>query len=516
MAYPDVTVTVSDGALGYYPQVVGTGRAKIGVCTSGVVGTTYACNTIDDVKNNLGNGPLAEAVAYDLAIAGAPVYATVATAGNVGTTSAVTKTGSSPTVTASASSPKDSYFVKLTVSTANTSSTGASTFAVSLDDKANSVSGAAATTIAPISLASTNSVAISDSNGISTGIVVSIAAGTTVVGDTYQFRCYEPSMTLANAQTALAALAATPYSYQFVHVVGAQTGATDSTNVTTALAFIAGVDTTIGTSFTATKRWIRAICDMPDIAAVDGVFTSAWDALVVSGAASTTTLRTGAGAGHVGFSSALNGTVKRRCVSTLAAARIGSNITSGQQQIDAAYFGAGAYPGITPNGLYRDERAMGTSLNDSRFITMRTVLGRTGYYLTSTPMLTSSTSDYKYLTNGMIMDIFTAIVNDTMIDCVNIGVRVNANGTIYAADAIVIENAITSRAQQSLPWDGASAKISPPTGTTPIAQVDRTNNVLSTGIINVRGRITPLGYVRSIALNVGYNNVTITNAVKVQ
>ena len=86
--------------------------------------------------------------------------------------------------------------------------------------------------------------------------------------------------------------------------------------------------------------------------------------------------------------------------------------------------------------------------------------------------------------------------------------------TVKRIDPVV--GPVTSRVQQYLPWDGSSAKISPPTGRTPIAMVDRTNNVLSTGIINVKGRITPLGYIRAIALNVGYNNVTITNAVKVQ
>src|SRR5687768_10367099 len=90
---PDATLTIKDGALGLVPANTNGTQALIGTCSSGTANTVYSFSDITTLKDTLGTGPLVEAAAYVLAIAGGPVVCVKAPSTTAGTNSAVVLTG---------------------------------------------------------------------------------------------------------------------------------------------------------------------------------------------------------------------------------------------------------------------------------------------------------------------------------------------------------------------------------------------------------------------------------------
>jgi hypothetical protein len=144
---------------------------------------------------------------------------------------------------------------------------------------------------------------------------------------------------------------------------------------------------------------------------------------------------------------------------------------------------------------------------DNRAIAMLTRRGKNGFFFAGSPMLTSGTSDFKFLPNAMVIDKICYKTRELMADYINSFVNVNANGTIYEADAVQIENAISGPL-----LDYVSGQISPPSPDYPVVTINRTNNITSTGILAVKVRVTPKGYARTITINIGFNNVLTTSA----
>src|SRR2546421_288132 len=72
---PDVVIQIQDGALGQTPASVANAQAKVGICSDGIVGQVYSFSDIGGAQQSLGQGPLVDAIAHTLAVAGGPVYA---------------------------------------------------------------------------------------------------------------------------------------------------------------------------------------------------------------------------------------------------------------------------------------------------------------------------------------------------------------------------------------------------------------------------------------------------------
>ena len=77
MALPKITQIIQDGSLGIVPPSPANVVAKLGVCSSGTVNTVqqFSGPSVKVIKDALGTGPLAEAAAHSLEIAGGPVTA---------------------------------------------------------------------------------------------------------------------------------------------------------------------------------------------------------------------------------------------------------------------------------------------------------------------------------------------------------------------------------------------------------------------------------------------------------
>lgn len=94
MALPDVTTTIQDGALGITAGTADIQSATLGICEKGTVGTVYSFSDPQAAYDELGEGPLTEAVALKLAVTGGTHYAVPLTPLFDGAASAsVTKVG---------------------------------------------------------------------------------------------------------------------------------------------------------------------------------------------------------------------------------------------------------------------------------------------------------------------------------------------------------------------------------------------------------------------------------------
>ena len=493
MTLPDITVNQRDGSNGQLSTGSGTLRAKMGVSSSGTAATIIEINSLDDVQTKLVSGPGAEACAFDVQQNGpgilfVPINGSVA--GSLGTIASVGG-GTAPTVTGT---PKSSYDVIVTL--VDGGAVGTSTFTYSLDN--------GYTTSAKAVTAST--VALNEPiTGAGTGLTINFGAGTYTAGSTHKIAAYAPHFGTSDLTAGFTALLADPRAWPVVHIVGANHGTSvDATNCAAAATLAATVEAQMGAAFTA-ARDACAIMDPPDLYA-RGAQTTTFDTALSSAFASFAGKRTWMGSGYVDLLCPLTGLVRRRPGTWPVVNRVGGNIVNGLLADDPAYVGAGSLPSVVK--LWRDERSQ-PAAHDARMMALRTHVRRPGFYVSSSIGLTAAGSDYSYLPNRLVMDYFTSVMRDAVAPFLSTKLRVNPNGTIYELDAIDIETALTS---QIVALVLAQGYISPPTSTTPLITVDRTNNLRTTSTLKVRGRATPLAYARNIAVDIGFNPTVLVTA----
>lgn len=99
MANPDTTETISDGALAFASGDVSRDVVHMGVSSKGSLTSLQAFTDPADVVATYGKGPLPEAMASSLEIAGGTVYGMRILTSAAGTNSTITQTGTGPTLT---------------------------------------------------------------------------------------------------------------------------------------------------------------------------------------------------------------------------------------------------------------------------------------------------------------------------------------------------------------------------------------------------------------------------------
>jgi hypothetical protein len=558
---PDVTFNILDGQLGQVPSSVANASVKIGVCSDGTVGTIYSFGDTSTLST-LGVGPLVEALGDTLSVAGGTQYGLPVnvTNSNYGTAGSVTHTGTGSGTVSATFAPKSAIAMK--VSAGGTLGTATVQFSIN----GGAYGSPVATTTGPWSyaipgtlttvtvaagtyvlndvytIATDGSVSLSGSGPAASNVtqasspmdvydvLVSIttagAVGTAVftysvdggnitsaqiataakyaipgtgvvlnfgstftAGDTYAFSTTAASYTNGDLTTALATTLNSAIEFGFVHVVG------QGANSAAAAATAAVVDAAMTTAETA-YRFIFALMGCP---------TSEGDSTVAAAFNSFSSKRVAVCAGDVRHISSLTGRIERRNCAFVVASRI-SAVPAAE---DIGYVGSskGSIPHIDPtngNGLYRDESKT-PLLDAARFITMRTFAGRPGYYITTGRTMAPGGSDFTYLTNRRVMDAACRIARQALLKYVNSSVRVNSDGSIDERDAKVLENDVNGQIQAAL------LAYSPPQISASSVIVNRSANILSSGIEPVSIRITPLGYARQIATSIGLNNPALVS-----
>jgi hypothetical protein len=460
MALPEVTLTITDGALGIVPEAIDGISAKVGCCSLGTPATLYSFSDIKTLVATLGVGPLVEASAHLLAVAGGPVYCVPATIATQGAASAIVKgREASPTVTV-AGNAKDAYEARVLFTGAG--DRGVAIFKYSLDGGDN---------YSPLIVVPSGG----DYLMPDTGLTLTFPAGSYAVADLYTFTSTAPAFDTTGLAAAMAALAADPREWRFVHVVGQATNAAGSASVAAAL------DTALTTA-QSSYRYVRGLVDGADDT----------DANFITAFASTAPLRTGVAVGMVELASSVTGRLHKRPAGWVAAARM----AKAPVHEDLGRVASGSLPGVSK--LYRDERVT-PGLDAQRFTTVRSFVGLPGSFITSGRTLAPVTSDFQLFQHGFVVDKGCRITRTALLRYLNDDVRVNAtSGFILEEDAQSIESDIKGQLEAAL--------IAPGNASAVVVKVSRTENMLSTQTLPVTVRIIPKGYARFIAADIGLLN----------
>lgn len=429
----------------------------------GITATIYGETNPTQAQADLGAGPLAEAVCQQLNVAGGQVLAVAINPSVAGTLSAVAQHGANGNGALTVSgAPVDGFSVVVTPT--QTGAAGAGAFTYSLDG---------GKTVSP-AFANAATFAIPG-----TGITLHFGAGSFAVGDTYTFTGVAPGFVLADLQAALAALYASPVVWGFLHVVG------QAASLSGSAALAAALETSLEGLASTSFRYVHGIIEVP----------TGSDAAIAAAFSGQVYLRVMLCPGNEQLVSALTGEQLWRSSAWNAAAREALV----QPAEDLGRVKTGSLPGVV--AIDRDE-AVTPALDALNFTTLRTLVGRKGFFITTGHMFTGPTSDFKLSQNRRVMDEGCRIAYDALLDFLNDTLKVNPStaatnpGSLTDAQATAMEKVINGKLAAGLGSNVISASI----------VFDRTNNVLSTSILNYQIRIVPNGYAKQIAGNIGFTN----------
>lgn len=559
MSIPNVSLTFVDGGLGGVLPGPGGAQAKIGVSLSGTPLSVYAIGTSTQAVATLEGGPLCDATAQVTDVAGTPVYAVpcaivthgsvtatftqvgsgagavtaieaphaeikvkISGAGTLGTmtaqfgvggaaygapvtsaagwsstgyrvpgtfctivfaagtyvisevytiatTGVITQGATGPTISFTAS-PVDAYDVDVTIETAG--DRGVARFTYSLDG--------GAVVSAPILTAATYVIPNS-------GIVLAFSNAAYVLDDVYSGTAIPPATDNTEIGLAFDAIKATSYQIEGIHVVGTPSSAANAATLATA------VDGKM-TAAAVAKRYQFALVECPQTEG-DAAMISAFTTFESSVG------RTCVCGGDAAVISPITGLTLRRNGAWVVAPRLASS----KMSENPGKVKLGAIPNV--RSIYRDEEAT-PGLGDARFITLRTIQGKSGYYITDGPTMASLVSDYRTIMNVRVVNRAAAIASAAFAEYMNGDVRIDSTtGFIDERDALGVDNDVSAQLQAALQGTPGSVKDEV---SRVWAQMSRDDNLLSDPEGTATVRIIPKGYLRSLSVQIGFVNPAIS------
>ncbi len=145
------------------------------------------------------------------------------------------------------------------------------------------------------------------------------------------------------------------------------------------------------------------------------------------------------------------------------------------------------------------------TVNDKGYITLTTHVGRSGYFVCDDHLATAVSDDYHSLARRRVVDKAYRIAHNTLLNYLNDEVACNGDGTIVAAVAKAWEADVVSAIANQMTANGEL-------GTDPAdsrdkgvkCEVDREQNVVSTGKVKVRIAVKPYGYAKYVEAELGF------------
>lgn len=165
--------------------------------------------------------------------------------------------------------------------------------------------------------------------------------------------------------------------------------------------------------------------------------------------------------------------------------------------------GSIAAKGYFTNGKsYLEMAGIADSLHDAGYVFYRSIPTKNGCYPNDDCMAAPATDDYRYLSDGRIIDKAFTITYSTYIEEIMEKVVVDAKGKLpeglCRSFQSMLENAVASLMTGQI--SNFEVFINPD------------QNILSTGRLDVVARITPMGTLRQIDVNLSFTNPAIANA----
>jgi hypothetical protein len=461
MAIPYVNVNILDGQLGVVLPLPEGESAKVGVSSAGTANTIYSANKPQAVKDQLGVGPLVQSGAYHVDVSRRTTYFVPLTSSIAGTNGTVTQVGGGPALTVTGA-PRDDYSFVIKITKGGAA--GTATFIYTQDGGDTWSGDITVPTGAP------GLYVLGDTN-----VTGNFIAGTYELNATYSWTSVAPSFSLTNLADGITALLAdSSKQWEFVHVVGG------STTVAASASLAAAMDTHMTTA-QGQYRFAHAITEV----------ASDTDSATITAFASFTSKRVSPCAGFCELDG-IGGKVYKRNAAWPYAARLSSIEISE----DAAWVGRGRLPGV--RSLYRDEDKT-PGLDAAGFVTLRTWVGATGFFITNPRIMAPLGSDFWLAQYRRVMDRACAQLRNTMLKYSSAKVKVNpATGFIAPHVADGIDNDATNALKTVL--------VQPDHAASATGLVKRDQNLLSAPLFDVEARVVPHSYPKGINITIGFKN----------
>lgn len=479
---PNVTQNIQEGQLGAI--ALGTGRllAILGCSSAGPVNSPrrFAGGQVQKIVDTFGDGPGVELVSLIVKAGRSAVFVRMpsTTAGDQGTDGEdgeVTFTGTGTSVITLTGAALDFHEGLFEVIAGGARGTPGITFRYSLD--------AGRTWSAVTELGAATTYAIPRS-----GVTLNFAAGTLVAGDTATWIGKEPEWASTDLDEAYAALVASSHNVRGIGVAGPASSA-EATAMKTEL---------VGGEGAHRYQFVILEARGQDLDGTED--EDEWMAAIITEFAAFSSTRVGIGAGKLWILSPISQRQLLRPLSWAAIARAaGVPIHRDLGRVKDGPLDAQI---VDSNGVLigHDER-VNPGLNEARFITATTKVGKVGVYITNPMLMAPPGSDFELLQYRAVMDEGCAITYDKLSDYESDEVRVAKNGKVLEKDAKAIESAITGALHEALvkPGHVSAARF----------VLSREDDILGTKKIQGQTRIRPLGYIKEIVNDIGFENPNV-------
>lgn len=494
MTIPNVNATVKDNpggqAFGDNPIWV-VGNSSIG--TAGTNGVLYS--RWEDAATDYGYGIGIEALAF-YTKAGIPCYFCKTPNTTAGTAGSVTFAGTGTADLTVTGAPFDHYSVIAKCAVAGSTDTSPyPAIQVSLDG---------GLTYGPVVRLSSLGVYAPPHTGLTLTWTIVSPNLTMVVGDTWAFDCVAPIWGSSDLTTAMAAIAAKPQlagHFRDIHIVGAASAANAGT-----------VDTAVQAQYAA-DQFNSVTMDSVDFGSnTESQWITALQADFLSFTSANGRVAVGASPCYV--QSPISGSYLWRAVSWYAVRAFGRNTIGAD--VSAPVLGALGglvdlqVAGVRYPAVKHDENVLG-GLDNNRFITVRTINGRQGYYITNPNTMAALGSQYALKQAIFQMNLASFVGRDFFLDALSVPQRVDSAGHIIEDAARALEIGNDGREANALLNPGYISAGGQTDGT--FTKVSRTDNLLATNpVMHVSIKLLSLAYPKDIELELSF---AVPNTIQV-
>jgi hypothetical protein len=474
MALSQATLKILDGGLGIAPATGDQVQAKIGTSSAGPINMPQLVLSTKTASDLFGTGPLVEAAIAALQVPGSGgvfmcrVPSTVA--GVVGTVAPGTGNTGSATYTVTGT-PLDAYdlTVKIVAGGANLAA-GTAQFQLSLDG------GDSFSDVLQVPVGGSYAI---PGTGLTLGFVNGGTGTSFVAGDTASVGVSAPGYSSGDLMTAVDAVVNNGQPLFLVHAVG------QASTMANAMALAASLSSKL-TAQEAAFHYVAGVIELPadtDAAIKTAKGTSAFPRVMLV-------------ADFVELAE-LDGTIRKRHAAWPVTARAGS--VRAAEDLGRVKSG----PLLNVTRLYRNEETT-PGLEAAGITTLRSVAGKSGFYVASPQMAEAVGSDYSLLQFRRVIDIAAKVIRSRATDLLRDDLPIDKTGTIDEAFARSVESELKTSLSVALVETNNASIVS--------VALDRTGNILSTNTVDISYRIVPKGYAFQLTGTLGFTNPALAAA----
>lgn len=148
-------------------------------------------------------------------------------------------------------------------------------------------------------------------------------------------------------------------------------------------------------------------------------------------------------------------------------------------------------------------------IHDKGYITLRTHIGRSGYFFADDPLAAPVTDDYNHITARRTVDKAYRIAYDTLLNELLEEIPVSDEGKISVAFAKSLETRVENAVVNSMTANGELGNdTANATDNGVICYIDTDQNIIATGKVDGTLKVKPYGYARYIEVKLGFQTLT--------